>query len=261
MPFRLLLLVLALSLAALPVRAQPGGATSVVTGIVRDTLGRPLAAAEVRIGDLSDFSDAEGRFRVEGVKPDTLDLIVRRIGYVPASVLIAIDAGVTVELAVTLVPLVVELGTIVVEGRTLDRRLWREGFYARQRAGHGTFLGPEQLERFRGQPLSSLVRRAPAVTVQRGRAGKAIALGKFGASPCALNVILDGQLIRWASTTGLDEVVNRGDIHAMEIYPRYQNIPAALAMLVGVGTQPTDCGALVIWTKPLGETPVEVDHR
>lgn len=235
-------------------------------GIVRDTAGRPLLGAQVMTAEATTITDADGRFELRDLRADTLHLLIRRIGHQPASITLAPDRGVIVEFAATLVPTVVELGTIVVEGRTMERTLWRNGFYDRERAGHGTYFGPEELGRH--SSVVTALRMTPSVQVSRTMDGRAIAMGRSGVGWCQLAVYLDGVLVRWANDVGLETLVLPGDVLAMEVYSRAVQVPATLRSAGpsggggglpspggAVSGGPVDCGAIVIWTKPLGGSP------
>ncbi|HEU4629885.1 MAG TPA: carboxypeptidase-like regulatory domain-containing protein [Gemmatimonadaceae bacterium] len=246
--------------------------TVTLVGVVRDTAGLPLSGAEVRAGARQfTLTGEDGRFQLMGVAPDTIQLLVRRIGYKPADVILEAQAGLRVELAVKLIPAVTELGTIEVEGERMDLKLWKTGFYHRQKLGWGTFFDSDYLEHF-GGTISGLLYQVPGLRVARDRHGRAIALGRTfsltGGGSCALNVFLDGMLIRWADEVGLDYLVNPEEILAVEVYPRVTEMPAVLSMYAGgtptmggglapghvqlKGVTYADCGAIVIWTKPFG---------
>ena len=88
-------------------------------------------------------------------------------------------------------------------------------------------------------------------------------------SECPLSVFVDGNFIPWATSTGIDDVVNRDDVLAVEVYPRASEMPAKIAGRggrSGLGTIGTvtiagaapqygggfvECGAILVWTKPL----------
>lgn len=277
------LALLATLVLAVPAAAQqgarPAGAADTVmvpavtiVGVVRDTAGRALRGAEVRTGARSfAVTDDEGRFTLLGVTPDSVQLLVRRIGYQPADVVLVAAPGVRVELAVKLVPAAVELGTIVVEGRAMDTRLWQTGFYDRQKSGFGTHFGPEKLGRY-GATLSALMSEIPSARVVSGNFGSGVAYGpSMAGGYCPLNVFIDGVFIRWAPEIGLDQLVDRNEILAVEVYPRVTEMPSVLSRTVGpvdgavggavpsaggvslVGVSSVDCGALIVWTKPLGK--------
>lgn len=83
-----------------------------------------------------------------------------------------------------------------------------------------------------------------------------------------MNVFIDGALARWAGDVGLDAVLPKDDILAMEVYPRASFVPSVLVgsssdasgtagaassaantMMTSQG-QRSDCGAIFFWTKP-----------
>ena len=234
-------------------------------GIVQDTAGRPLLGAQVMTAEATAITGADGRFELRDLRADTLHLLIRRIGHQPASIMLAPDRGVIVEFAATLVPTVVELGTIVVEGRTMERTLWRNGFYDRQRAGHGTYFDPEKLAQH--PSVVTALQMTPSVQVMRTPDGRAIALGRSGAKFCTLAVYIDGVLVRSASDIGLEMLVLPGDVLAMEVYPRAVHVPNTLRSAGpsdgggglpspgsgAVSGGPVDCGAVVLWTKPFDD--------
>lgn len=222
----------------------------ILAGVVVDRSGRALHAAEIRAGrDHVTLSDESGRFVLELLPPGQIQVLVRRIGYLPADVILEADPGLRVDVVVTLVPSTVQLGEIVVEGRRMDNSLWRSGFYERERRGSGTFFGPEYL-RNNHAPIGALLQTAPRVQVARSHSGAAIAYGIMPNNrQCALNVFLDGVHIRWANDVGVDQLVsNRDDLLAVEIYPRLTQVPPELAAKVSM-TRETECGAVALWTK------------
>lgn len=250
--------------APAPAFTDTGGVT--LRGIVQDTAGRPLLGAQVSaVGQLA-ITEADGRFELRDVRADTIHLFVRRIGHQPAAISLAPPGGLIVDFAVTLVPNVVELGTIVIEGRTLDRRLWSEGFYERAKLGFGTSFGPEELGRH--SSIETALRMVPSVRVSRTADGRVVALGPaMAGSVCPLTVYVDGVLVRWADEVGLNALVGPGEVLAMEVYPRATQVPATLRPAGPVGGGggipspgsgavsggPVDCGALAVWTRPPGD--------
>jgi hypothetical protein len=242
-------------------------------GVVRDREGRALAAAEVIVDDTHrTITNSRGEFSISDLDAGLISFTARRIGYTPAITAIQIDPGVTVQLAVKLVPAAIELGTIVVEGRRMDKALWQTGFYQRQMTGLGHYFDDAYLSTFHAG-LGSLLTNVPSVRVDRGNNGSAIALGKLGnGSDCALSVYLDGNYLAWGNQISLDDVINRDDILAVEVYPRASEMPMRISGLGGksglgtIGTVPLngnssvnasntvgECGAILIWTKPLGQ--------
>lgn len=238
-----------------------------IAGVVRDTAGRALLAAEVRAGDRWVTSDREGKFVLDSVPADTIPLQIRRIGYKVEDVLLVASPGDRVEIAVRLTPIEVTLGTIVVQGKRMDTFLMKNGWYDRTRLGMGVQFDPDYLQHF-GGTLSGLLYNVPSVRIERDQFGRATALVNMnGMYMCALNVFLDGVYVPWAIDAGIDDVIPKQLILAVEVYKRGVEIPQSFgrAGTTGTGGLPAGvaqaaqaekgdpkCGAIMIWTKPPG---------
>lgn len=250
-------LLVLMSPTATPALAQDPGAASdlpaigassgtvTLAGIVTNNLNDPLLGAEIRASDGSYIVTARnGRFVLPVAAADTVHVLIRRIGYRPAVAAFQVQAGMRVELAVKLVPTAVQLGTIVIEGEPMDLQLWRSGYYTRERAGLGTYFGPEHLMRHGGS-LGNLLREAPSVTIE-GSVNREVVLAQVGMRTCELEVLLDGVLVKSASSFGgLSAIVNKQDVLAIEVYTSRAGIPASLPRGAIVG----ECGVIAIWTK------------
>ncbi len=232
-----------------------------IAGVVRDTTGRDLLGAEVRAGGRWVTSGPDGRFVLDSVPPDTIPLQIRRIGYAVEEVLLVANPGDRVEIAVRLTPIEVTLGTIVVEGKRMDTYLLKTGWYDRERLGMGVRFDPDYMAHFGGS-VSGLLYNVPGVRVQRDHLGRATArVGVDGMHMCTLNVFLDGLIASWANDVGLDQIVAKQDIVAVEVYPRDVDMPQSFARAgtIASGGMPSpvtqvamgdpSCGALMIWTR------------
>lgn len=268
---------IALLLVARPSSAQddPAAADSaarartvLLVGVVHDTTGRPLDGAEARVADRVGLTNADGVFVLPVAARDTVQVLVRRIGYRPVDTLLAVapDAQ-RVEVWMQMVPSAVQLGTIVVRGQSMNHGLWRTGFYDREKLGSGYFFNPARMERHQGT-LTGLLYEVPSLTMQRGRFGESFAFGRSGMRFCRMLVFLDGSLVRWADEVGIESIVHPKDVLAMEVYPRANQMPATLVGPKGdagaglaspvseqrgislKGQSKVECGAIVIWTKP-----------
>lgn len=252
--------------------AQRAGEGYAITGTVRDTAGRALGAVEVRAGEQFTLTDRDGRFMLANLTGDSVRVLVRRIGYKPAEATMALQPNVRrVDVAIRLEPSVVELGTVVVEARRLSTRLMRVGFYQREKIGLGTYFGPDYLAKHGGS-FGSLMSEVPSVAVARRSNGLAIPMGPAGGlgGQCPLRVFLDGTYIPWAAQVGLDGVISKDEVLAVEVYPRAAEVPArvsgigaAVAVegeasaaggvpIRGIGS--VDCGAVLVWSKPFEPT-------
>ena len=100
---RILAVMLSLLLVAVPAATQER-ARAVLSGLVRDLGGEPVANARVQVADLrrSAVAGQDGRFTLRGLPSgDTLQLIVGRIGYRPVHLVLLLiegDNDLTVEL-------------------------------------------------------------------------------------------------------------------------------------------------------------------
>ena len=256
------------------IRPAPPAATGTgvtLDGVVRDREGRPLAAAEVFVdGEHRAITNSRGEFTLSGLNGGVIDFTARRIGYTPITSAVQVDPGtLRVSIAIKLVPIAQELGTMVVEGKRMSKALWQTGFYKRQDTGRGTYFDDAYMEHFKAS-IGGLLGTVNGVTVDRRGNNIAVAYGKLpNGSLCPLSVFVDGNFISWATQMGIDDVVNRDDVLALEIYPRASEMPARIAGLggtAGVGSLGTvniqgasvqtgqeyaECGAILIWTKPL----------
>jgi hypothetical protein len=209
--------------------AAPATQAVGLAGIVRDKEGRPLAAAEVIVDDEHrTITNSRGEFSITGLESGIIEFTARRIGYNPVSTAVQVDPGLIAHLAIKLTPLAIQLGTIVVEGKRLDKTLWQTGFYQRQQTGNGHYFDDDYFRRHQAS-LGTVVTEVPKVFLERKNNGTAIALGTTAnGTGCLLSVFVDGHLISWADQ-GLDAVVNRDDVLAMEVYAHASQMPARIA--------------------------------
>lgn len=249
----------------------PSAAASVtLTGVVSDGLGRPLAAAEVIVDDEHRaITNTRGEFTIPNLPAGIVEFIARRIGYRPTTTAIQIEPGLIVQVAIKLVPVPVEIGTMIIEGKTMDRALWNTGFYQRRDGGRGHYFDADFFKRYQAG-LGSLMEGVAGIRVERGIGARRgpVPMGRLpGGGLCPLNVFVDGNFIPWANETGIDDVVNRDDVLAVEVYASAMAVPAVIVGrggISGVGSIGTvqlkgasmemgskaDCGAILVWTKP-----------
>ena len=116
-------LVAAAALACSPslLSAQQTGA---VAGTVRDPNLGPLAAAAVFVPGtgLRALTDAQGSYRIEGVRAGTVEVRVQQLGYAAAARLVQVQAGATVTVDFALSVEAVGLDELLVTVTGLQRR-------------------------------------------------------------------------------------------------------------------------------------------
>jgi len=244
-----------------------------LTGIVHDVAGMPLEGAEFSVGEgISTLSDEKGAFVLRGVPTGSVQLVIRRVGYRPVSVALVTKPDTrAVSIESTLTPNETTLGTVIIEGKKLDRALFENGFYDRQKKSDGHFFPPERMEKTAAS-LSTLMNEVPSLRVARSRGGVSIPMGVGGhgmGGPiyCRLNVFLDGTYLPWATEAGIDAVVAEQDVKAIEVYSRPESVPRQIrgtagAQSVGgprsgggegLGPGSVNCGAILIWSKSPAE--------
>ncbi|MEP6687670.1 MAG: TonB-dependent receptor plug domain-containing protein [Gemmatimonadales bacterium] len=121
----------ALALAGAPVTLTAQGPARVLGRVVDDLTQRPVAGAEIRVGELAVTSADDGAFFLGNVPPGRAELRVRRIGYAPALEVLELLPGLDRTVSVVLEPLPVRLdsvtataalGAIAIERDALERR-------------------------------------------------------------------------------------------------------------------------------------------
>jgi len=131
---RLVALALCFSMVSATVSPLAAQAPTTVAGRVLDALsGDPVAGADVWFGTARAVTDENGRFDFGSVQAGRGTLLVRRIGYGPASLVLDIIPAAAHEREIFLQPRPVELDSLVVEGRMLTPQIGHEDLLSRGR--------------------------------------------------------------------------------------------------------------------------------
>lgn len=248
-----LLLLVAPSLAA-----QSEG--PVVTGVVRDSAGRPITGAEVFVGrtDKPVTTNDVGRFRFTGAPTGAQWVAARRIGYAPVRRSVRISRTEPEEIVLEMTPLPVLLDEIkVVERSGLKARRLAD-FWQRSRSSYGGhFITGEDLDRRNPITLVQMVRPylpyAALSSWERSiddvgpiweftQSGSRVAAGRQGAR-CAPSIVFDG-----GSPTDAWNVedIPVTTVEALEVYrPRWSEMPIEYSF----DGRSMRCGLVVIWTR------------
>jgi TonB family protein len=233
----------ALSLMPAASFAQEGQGHGSVSGMVRDSTGAGIAGAEVTVSgtNLRVHTDAQGGFRLTKVPLGSLTLAVRRLGYTPTTVSIAVSSVEGAAVSVVVTPLAQALATVVVRG---DRRFEDygrlAGFYERRsRSSGGHFITRTQIDQRNPAQLTDLFRSVPGARIYAGRFTNVI---RFRGMRCAPLVWLDG-FPAAAAEFDLD-ALSPFIIEGIEIYSGVATVPPEFRWVRGGGS----CGAIVIWT-------------
>jgi len=227
--------------------ATPGGATNaavrtgkaILTGRVLDPNGAALPRARVAVaGDSAvTLSDAEGRFTLRNLRSGTRALSVRRLGFEPAEVAVALHAHTPSDVTVRLGQFVPVLDTVLVVARQ-DRGLERVGFSRRKKSGLGYYITPDVIENRHAYDLPSLLTTAPMLR-QTSAGSRTIVTGRGnGLGGGCVNWFVDN--IPWMGG-GIEDFVRPDEIAAIEVY--------SSGFTPGEFIRATSCETVVIWTK------------
>lgn len=276
----------ALMLSALP-EAAFGQVPASVRGVVRSA-GRPVPRAEVGLVDgmIRVVADDSGRFVVRDLPAAKVRLYARAIGFLAQTVVVDLTEG-GAEQDIELVAAAYELPELVAEARwvkpsRLAHTSKYDDFYRRRRAGHGTFLTREDLEKSTALRSFELLRAVPGVKVSwnpPGVPGTEVRFSRCTTFPPKIGVWIDGRrqtfhvppappgvdvsgavwpgtrtgageaVLTWKSTTwqawlDLLDAVRPGEIEAVEVFRGVSQIPAEFL--------DDSCAAVVIWTREGG---------
>ena len=242
----LLLLVVPMLVRA---QASAGAGSGTIKGTVHDSLGFPIAGAQVLVAGnpLQPVTDEHGRFTVLRAAPGSVSARVRRIGFRSDSSVLDVQAGKTTMLNVVLRPIDKQLPAVVVMGRPqLTQRVAE--FYERRSHGGGRFFTHAEIVE---RNLSTLVDLfgSMGASVQSRRGSSTVTLQ---GNRCSPNVWLDGTLL---SDRAFDlETFDPRVYEAIEVYNGPSTVPSQFR---GSPLSSSACGTIVLWTQeaPLRMAP------
>jgi carboxypeptidase family protein len=228
-----------------PVGAQTGGESVLVAGIADAESGRAVEGAEVILTRPSRVarSNALGEAIIPGVVRGTQRIRVRRLGYAPIEVDLAI-AGDTTGAVFRLRRAVTTLGTVAVEAGWIPARM--KDVANRRKQGIGRFLDDADLERDQGRDFALVAAtRFPGLTTMAGDGNHRTLVSTRGL--CPVTIYLDGSAIfqpkLGVQSVGNDaDVIRTWDVAVVEFYTGAQ-VPVQYRAH-GYG-----CGVLLLWSK------------
>jgi hypothetical protein len=146
---------------AVPAVLSAQGA-SVLTGRIVDSAGAPIRGATVRVPQLERAAavDTTGQFRLEGLPTGRVTIVGEAPGFVGKRVEVTVPANGTVEQAFSLVPNAHVLANVEVRARTRKQLPLKLHEFAMRRNSStaGRFLGPEDLTKYNGRPLTDALK-------------------------------------------------------------------------------------------------------
>jgi hypothetical protein len=185
-----------LSFAIIATSAGAQGAT--ITGVVRDSMSQPLAAAEVvaRPGMHRTRTDSAGRFTLAGLDGGNYKVSARKFGYGPANWDVSLSKGGRIEIQLMLPTRMPMLDTVVVTAGRECPPMSLDGFMCRRKVGGGLFLDYTDIDDKEPIYTADIFRdiKGFRVDVRPGRYGpvRVPVLNNFG----CISSIVDGRCVR-----------------------------------------------------------------
>jgi hypothetical protein len=250
-----LAIALSAALAVPSAHAQTAArrASGTVDGIVSDTGLAPLQGAfvsilgtKIRVG-----TGPSGRFRITDVPAGQYLIIVKRVGYHPASSAVDVAASDTVRLSYSLEKLrPEELDAVVITAKSPSIRMAE--FEARRKLGIGEFMTTAEIDERNSAFPTELFRKFKSINVSPNHAGpitQYYALSaREGGNPslgaCPMQVYLDQ--VPLPSPFNLDLLPPPKQIAGIEVYAGAATIPPQFS---GMNR---GCGVIMVWTKDGG---------
>ena len=185
--------------------------TAALTGRIVDTAGAPIIGASLRAPQLerSVAVDSTGRFRLEGLATGRVIVVGEAPGFAGKRVEVTIPASGSVEQNFSLVPNAHVLANVEVRARSRQQLPLKlhEFEQRRNRGTGGRFLGPDEVARYNGRPLTDALKSImTGVRFQRTAGGEMNIVSQRSLNPssirqstnikpCGIQIWQDGALL------------------------------------------------------------------
>ena len=230
-----------------------GGAR--LTGIVRDEKGQGVDGARVLVRGTNVFATTSDRgyFALDRLPGGTQLLEVRALGYLPTTSIVHLAAEQPTQAEVFIGDRLVTLETVKVTAILVFSRNLAKFQTNRERNLGGTFVGPREIEKFRGMRFSNLVQAIPGVRLSY-RDGFSILMDYTGTDDggsqglCVPQFYIDGQRSQYTASE-IEGLYRAEEIAGLEVYVRESQRP------IEFQDSNSRCGAISIWTRPQLKRP------
>ena len=239
-------LMVGVVVVAMSARGQSPTQYAALVGMVRDSVGRGIPNAEVRLsGAVAAYArtNDSGVFRLATLPAGAIHVTARRLGFAPASTKLTLRGGATDSLVLSLTAVAIAIEGVTVEDE-YDARSHRllAGFWERRARGFGNYITRDEIEKRDPHDFVDLVRMIPSVTVQTRGGRKVIRFARStGRIDCPPQYFVDGMRIE----NGSPDEFTPEDVEAVELYSGPATTPPQFAPRFNSYT----CGAVVIWTR------------
>jgi hypothetical protein len=216
--------------------------SSSMVGTVKDSLGRPVADAELQVGSSTARTDTLGRYYIAFARADSITVHVRRMGYERVTFTVSSQYVADNTVEIRLRQVVQTLAEVQVEDRAPRSRTDMKGFDHRRMRATGIFLTHEEIKTRGTEELSNILRGERGIEVVRTRGGRqTVRFAQWRAKPgCEPQIWVDGQLARGA---GIDDFP-ASSIEAIELYDGPSTTPGEFIRGPNIS-----CGSIVLWTR------------
>jgi hypothetical protein len=215
-----------------------------VNGVVRDSAGARIASAQVSVaGRQPVISSEDGTFHLFNLPAGETVIHVRRLGFQPAAVPVALRPDEAVDLTVVLATIPIELAPVVISAQMnlVAQRL--AGFFERKGRGQGYYVTREQIERTGNSQLTDVLRTfVPSARIQSSRGVQRNTIRLRGAN-CPPLVWLDG-VAYLAGEFDIDNIPP-STVSGVEVYSGPASVPLEFRSVRGLDR----CGVVVIWSR------------
>jgi hypothetical protein len=232
------------------------GEGSTITGIVRDSLGKPINDARVAVTGVTGEwrSNARGRFIVRGIPGGARVVTSSQLGFAPERRLVDVSGADSLAVDLSMSHVSTYLDTLKISGKQSPRTSTLLDIASRRKLGVGYFEDSTKLDKVPGTGLRDAfnfpsVRTGPPSSGS-GRGQKPVmglwfifmtshAPSIMGASTCAATLYVDGM------SASIEYVNNltKDEIGLIEVFTSPSRAPAEYAGSGG------NCGIVLIWRK------------
>jgi hypothetical protein len=274
--------------------------TSVLTGKIVDSAGAPIRGATVRVPQLERgaTTDSSGVFRLEGLPTGRVPIVGEAPGFVGKRAEVTIPANGTVEQPFSLVPNAHVLANVEVRARTRKQLPLKLHEFAMRRNSStaGRFLGPEDLTKYNGRPLTDALKTVMVgARFQRNAQGEMNIISarslnpasirqSTNIKPCGIQIWEDGALlsdpnqsleVMLPPRSGGSENASRsistmkvGADHDYDVSNLLSNNYMAVEYYSDLASTPPgfrtgtpSCGTLVLWTRVPDDSQQQVGQQ
>ena len=218
---------------------------SVLRGHVTVKRGPGVAGAQVAVQGATSIAvtGADGAFTLSDLPSGTQAVVVRKIGFAPATVSVQLSSRKPADVSVVMSEAQM-LAAVKVVGK-LDDALHAVGFDSRRHSSSGHFITPEDIERRNPMMFTDLLQTIPGFRVTNVGMGRMLQSTRTasGTTDGCVNIFVDRAPFAQMTPGDLDDAFRPADIGAIEAYPSATDAPAEFHV------NGHACATIVMWTK------------